>query len=150
MKVIRIIKNQKGGAIVELAIVLPFLVILVAGVIEFSLVFYNKQVITNASKEGARIGIADWKAPSDWSGEDAEPVDIPYIKTKVDAYCQNRLITFGDPGSPDLQPPPSGVGDDDGTYLTVTVEYDYKFLLPSVIGLSPSITLTAATVMMNN
>jgi hypothetical protein len=142
------IKNQKGAAIVEFAIGLPFFVILFAGVLEFSLVFYNKQVLANASKEGARVGIADWKASSDWSGDDPELVDINYIEERVNTYTQNLLITFGDSGTPNTTV--LGVGDDDGTYLTVTVDYNYKFLLPSVIGLSPSINLTAETVMMNN
>ena len=46
--------DQKGVAAVEFAIVLPFLVLLICGTIEFGLMFYNKQVITNASREGVR------------------------------------------------------------------------------------------------
>ena len=45
--------NQKGAALIEFAIVLPLLLLLVFGAIEFGLLFYNKQVITNASREGA-------------------------------------------------------------------------------------------------
>jgi Flp pilus assembly protein TadG len=42
--------NQDGVAAVEFAIILPFLVILIFGMIEFSLVLFNKAMITNASR----------------------------------------------------------------------------------------------------
>ena len=59
MKTKRIITDQKGGALIELAIVLPLLVLLLIGAVEFGILYYNKQVITNASREGARAGIID-------------------------------------------------------------------------------------------
>ena len=51
------IREQRGGAAVEFAIVLPVLVLLIFGMIEFSTLLYDKGVITNASREGARAGI---------------------------------------------------------------------------------------------
>ena len=49
---------ERGAAVVEFAIVLPFLMLLLIGIIELGLLFYNQQVLTNASREGARSGIA--------------------------------------------------------------------------------------------
>ena len=49
-------KSQSGASAVEFAIVLPILVLLVFGIIEFSVAFYDKAMITNASREGARAG----------------------------------------------------------------------------------------------
>ena len=49
--------NQRGAAAVEFAIVLPILLLLFAGVTEFGIMYYNKQVLTNASREGARAGV---------------------------------------------------------------------------------------------
>ena len=46
-----IIKDQKGGALIEFAIVLIFLVPLAFGIIEFGLLAYNKHVIANASMQ---------------------------------------------------------------------------------------------------
>ncbi|MCK5219206.1 pilus assembly protein, partial [bacterium] len=48
------LKNQRGAAAVEFAIVLPLLALILFGTIDFALLFYNKQVLTNASREGAR------------------------------------------------------------------------------------------------
>jgi Flp pilus assembly protein TadG len=51
------IKNQQGVAAVEFALILFPLVLLVFGTIEFSTLLYDKAMITNASREGARAGI---------------------------------------------------------------------------------------------
>ena len=49
-------KNNKGASAVEFALVLPILIVLLFGIVEFGLLMYNKAVITNASREGARDG----------------------------------------------------------------------------------------------
>jgi Flp pilus assembly protein TadG len=41
---------------VELALVLPFLLLVVAGVVDLGLLYWEKHLITNASREGARAG----------------------------------------------------------------------------------------------
>jgi Flp pilus assembly protein TadG len=50
-------ENQRGAALVEFAIVLPLLLLLVFGIIEFGFLLYDQAVITNASREGARKGV---------------------------------------------------------------------------------------------
>ena len=57
-------KNQTGASAVEFAIVLPILVLLVFGIIEFSVALYDKAMITNASREGARAAIVFRVPPS--------------------------------------------------------------------------------------
>ena len=51
-------QNQKcrsrGQSLVETAIVLPIVLLLVMGIIDFGLLFNNYIVISNASREGAR------------------------------------------------------------------------------------------------
>jgi Flp pilus assembly protein TadG len=44
------IREQRGGSALEFAIVLSLLVLILFGIIEFGLVLYNQQVITNASR----------------------------------------------------------------------------------------------------
>lgn len=48
------IRNQKGQALVEMALVLPILLMLVFGIIEFGRIFNAYIVVSNASREGAR------------------------------------------------------------------------------------------------
>jgi Flp pilus assembly protein TadG len=51
------LQSYRGASAVEFAIILPILILLVFGIIEFSLALYDKAMITNASREGARAGI---------------------------------------------------------------------------------------------
>lgn len=49
-------RKEKGQGLVELAIILPLLLIILLGTIDFGRVFYAYVTITNASREGARYG----------------------------------------------------------------------------------------------
>ena len=49
--------NNKGNAAIEFAIILPLFLFICLGIIEFSVLLYDKAMITNASREGARKGI---------------------------------------------------------------------------------------------
>ena len=50
-------KRRRGAVAIETALMFPLLVLLIFGMIEFGLLLYNRQVLTNASREGARFGI---------------------------------------------------------------------------------------------
>jgi Flp pilus assembly protein TadG len=49
-------KRAEGQSLVELVIILPILLIILLGVIDFGRVFYAYVTITNAAREGARYG----------------------------------------------------------------------------------------------
>ncbi|WP_411720421.1 TadE/TadG family type IV pilus assembly protein [Mycetocola sp.] len=51
----RISRSEDGAAAVEFALVLPVLLLLILGLIEFSLVFNSQISLTNAAREGARV-----------------------------------------------------------------------------------------------
>ena len=126
----------------EFAIVLPLLVVLVFGIIEFSILFYNKAMLTNASREGAREGIV-------FVPDRASELGTlnANITDKVEAYCEDYLITFG--GGSLTVPTPIWSGTDPGSSLTVTAKYDYDFLvLPNfILSLIGGTDLEAVTVM---
>ena len=52
MRLVR--RNKKGQSVVEFALVLPILLLLMLGMIEFGFVFHEYLVITYAAREGAR------------------------------------------------------------------------------------------------
>ena len=129
-------KSEKGQSLVEFALILPLLVITVLGIAEFSILLYDKAVLTNASREGARFGIVA-RAPR-YTADDIRPV--------VEAYCANHLITFG--GSASVNVTASHPVQQFGYDLTVTVTYPYSFLaLPRFIGIGNTLNLRAVTVM---
>ena len=141
-RLIEKIKNQKGAALVEFAIVLPLLLMLVFGMIEFSIMFYDKAVITNASREGARAGIVYRFPSSNLNG-------VTY-RSHCWQLCSDRLITFGST-NPSVKEMTTVTGQctNAGDTITVTVTYPYEFLvLPNFITtLTGPIDLSAVTIM---
>ena len=136
-----ILKDKNGAAAVEFALILPLLILVVFGIIEFGLLLYNQQVITNASREGARAGIVVGLGRSE-----VPPGHETKSENAATNYCSSHLVTFSNNLSPlSIFSSTSGAavsGDD----LTVTVTYLYDFLILSNIGIGP-ITLDAKTIM---
>ncbi len=48
--------GERGTALVEFALVLPLLAVLVFGIIDFGRIFQSWVTLTNAAREGARLG----------------------------------------------------------------------------------------------
>ena len=104
--------------------------------------FYNKQVITNASREGARAGITGEKTDDE-------------IKNIVLTYCNreegpedDKLINLNNlNGSDELEAESVTVsGPDAENDLNVRVAYDYDFLFGSILGFTKK-TVSAQTIM---
>lgn len=55
MKTVSKLHKRRGQATVELALVTPLLMIIVVGIFEFGRAWNEKQVITNAARDGARV-----------------------------------------------------------------------------------------------
>ncbi|MDD4689587.1 MAG: TadE/TadG family type IV pilus assembly protein [Eubacteriales bacterium] len=53
-KTFKNLKNEDGQAVVEFAIILPLLILLICGVIEFGWLFSAKIATNNCAREGAR------------------------------------------------------------------------------------------------
>jgi Flp pilus assembly protein TadG len=49
-------RREQGAALVELALILPLLLVVIAGIVDFGFAFQRYEVITNAAREGARLG----------------------------------------------------------------------------------------------
>jgi len=48
--------DDRGSELIELAIVLPLLLIMAAAIVDFGFMFQRYEVLTNAAREGARLG----------------------------------------------------------------------------------------------
>jgi Flp pilus assembly protein TadG len=127
--------REKGVAAVEFALILPMLLLVLFMIIEFSIILYDKAVITNASREGARYGIV----------EDTPRRTAGAITATVNNYCLSNLISFG-PSTPVTTVSAACVTS--GNLLTVNVSYMYNFfVLPNFVGGATGLTLTGNTVM---
>jgi Flp pilus assembly protein TadG len=50
-------RSQKGAELIEFALVLPLLLLLVLGIVDFGFLFQRYEVVTNAAREGARLAV---------------------------------------------------------------------------------------------
>jgi Flp pilus assembly protein TadG len=132
------IKEEKGAALVEFAIVVPLLLLLVFGIIEFGVMIFDTTMLTNASREGARAGIV--YVPN-------STVPVSTINQVVNNYCANNLVTFGPVSTLNVQTAYTTVNS--MNLLTVTAMYHYDFLvMPGFISaLVGGVDLSAVTTM---
>lgn len=107
--------RQRGAAVVEFALILPILLILLVGTIDASLALYDKAVITNASREGARAGIVA-RNPS---------LSDAQIQQIVQNYLQGALVSLGSTSALPAVQIQKGIWNGDPT-LQVTVRYTFQ------------------------
>lgn len=101
--------GERGAAAIEFALILPILVVLVFGVIEFGRVFNAQISITNAAREGARyMAIHNSAADARTAAANAAPSLTPALSV----------------GSVDVSPAPCVLG----SPVTVTVHYTVDFV----------------------
>jgi Flp pilus assembly protein TadG len=140
------IREEHGGALVEFAIVMPLLLLLVGGLVDFGILYYNKQVLTNASREGARAGIV-----YELDGSNKKVITEENVQQIVQTYCSGRLWTFGGSSLPTA----TASGVESLIYpanLTVTVSFTHTFLFSSLLNIfggdfGPTLDISAETVM---
>jgi Flp pilus assembly protein TadG len=53
----RLRRDERGTALIEMAFTLPLLLLISVGIIEFGRAFQTWQVLTNAAREGARVAV---------------------------------------------------------------------------------------------
>jgi hypothetical protein len=139
-----LIRDKKGAAMAELAIVLPILLVVLFGIIECGLILYDKAVITNGSREGARAGIV-FRANA--TTGNYQPYTVTDIQGVVNTYLDNgnRLIP---PAAPSITVP-DGICTGTAFPLRVRVAYNYNFfVLPNLItSLTGPINLVGETIM---
>jgi Flp pilus assembly protein TadG len=142
MKTSAYLDNQRGAAAVETAIIFMLLMIFIFGIIEFGLLLFDKHILTNASREGARAGIVVGLNRS--TNE-----HLTVAGSEASSFCAAYLVGFGS------SPPTiaTSLTDSDGNgspsrgdALTVSLTYSYNFLFLSALGLLP-IQLDAVSTM---
>jgi Flp pilus assembly protein TadG len=142
--------DERGVSAVEFALLLPLLLLILFGIIEFGLILYDKAVITNASREVARAAIA--------LGTNA--TDIQQIKDDVILKYGNNVFSFRDNSelvSANIVITPTlGCANSTpafGNPIQINVRYDYTFLVLSpIVGLfggtwDPNLPIEATTTM---
>ena len=125
--------KRHGAAVVEFAIVAPIFFLLVFGMIEYGRMVMVQQVITNASREGARRAVLEGATTSEVVSAVNQMLDSAAVDSK------SVEVTV----SPD---PPEDAGFGAPVSVTVQVPFREVSWLPSPMYLG-STTLEARTVM---
>ena len=128
---------ERGAELIEFAIVAPILIFIIAGIADFGMMFRAYEAVTNAAREGARVGVLPG-------------YDAPDVQARVDTY----LAASGLAGSRTTTVANVPVATPAGVFTarSVTVQYIHQFAIlgaaaPLFGGNFGTITLNAVSVM---
>lgn len=124
-------KNEKGQSMVELALILPIIIVILFGILEFGRIFHSYLVITHAAREGVRYGTVG-KTDAEIIGRIREAAPLPEADTKLHV---TKLE-------------PSQSSRTSGLPLTVEITYDIALITPIFSDFLPNpVTLRAQSTM---
>ena len=138
MNIRRPFRSESGNAVIEMAFTLPLLLVIVMGIFDFGLMFQRFEILTNAAREGARVGVLPG-----YTMADATSRTNAYLATSnvpgATVTATAATVTIGTP--PVAKPA-----------VTVTVTYTYNYLwigpILNLIGSDlGSVTLQAVSTM---
>lgn len=116
--------RERGAAAVEFALVLPLLLVLLLGIIDFGLYFYNDLQLTHVARDAAR-----YLSVNDMSAANGAIDKANLVSTSI----TSRSVT------PGVQ----------GGESTIALQASYHFLtpLPRLVGLGSTLGIDASAVM---
>lgn len=107
---------------VELAIVLPVLLIVLIGIVQFALVYHARDVATTAAQEGARFAAAEGRTPEEGAARTRDVLESGLGETGAGF---------------------SVTAEDSGEIVIVEASGDYPLIIPWVTGNSIPIEVEA-------
>jgi len=102
--------GEKGQALVEFTLLVPIFLLLLFAIVDFGMGFYSWITVTNAAREGARLGVV---LATEQQIEDRvyQAADLPNESTQMTVTVTNAQ---GQPGES----------------VVVKVDYDYDLITP--------------------
>jgi len=126
---IKKLRDGKGQALVELAIMLPLILIILMGIFEFGRVFNAYLIVSHASREGARSAVVG----------DGDTEIITTIKDS---------LFYLDPTKLTINLSPNESMRSRGSSVTVSLRYDIDIIVPIIDSIIPNpLTLESKTIM---
>lgn len=137
---------ERGQALLEMALVLPIVLLISVGIFEFGRAYQTTQVMTNAAREGARVAILAGATQQD-------------VRDRVTTYLQGgQLPNYASATIAIDQAVTMSIGTKTATASRVTVSYPFSFMVlngvanlvanGTTLGGAP-LTLTASAAMRN-
>ena len=137
-------KNERGSALIEVALTLPLLLLVAAGIFEFGRAYQTQQVLTNAAREGARVAVL----PNQPSGA---------AQTRVTSYLTSGQLPNAGTATVTVTPTTISIGGTTTPGSRVSVSYPFSFMVLQpvarlVVGssnLGSALTMSASAEMRN-
>jgi Flp pilus assembly protein TadG len=124
-------RKRQGASVVEFAVVAPVFFLLVFGMIEYGRMVMVQQVLTNATREGARRAVLDGATTAE-------------VQTVVNDYLASSSINSA---TVTVSPnPPSSAGSGDPVTVSVSIGFNQVSWLPAPMFLGGR-TMNAQSVM---
>ncbi|MEM6331390.1 MAG: TadE/TadG family type IV pilus assembly protein [Planctomycetota bacterium] len=109
-------QRRRGASVVEFALVAPVFFLVVLGMIEFGRMAMVQQVLTNAAREGARVGVLDGATTAG-------------VTNKVDDYLASASISGA---AVQVSPnPPNAAAYGESVTVTVSISFNDVSWLPT-------------------
>jgi len=113
----RLRRDQRGTALIEMAFTLPMLLFISVGILEFGRAFQTWQVLTNAAREGARVAVLPG-------------IDDSMVTARVDEYIQAGVLDPSVTPTVTIQRNATiSYGSGTASGSKVTVSYPFKFMV---------------------
>jgi Flp pilus assembly protein TadG len=126
-------KNDHGAAALEFALVLPILIVVVFGIIDYGVVFAQNLALSNAARQAARFGAVEGRTCSQIISEATGTISGEMIAYKS-SNLTTPAVTRGGACTGATKPCTGSSGDS----VKVTINYQADFLLPMPIPGFPS------------
>jgi len=138
-------RDERGTALLEMALTLPLLLLVSAGIFEFGRGYQTWQVLTNAAREGARIAVLPGTTDSD-------------VQLRVTTYLEAGQLADASSAAVTITHNtaiPIGLGTASGSTVAVSYPFEFSVLQPIAELLVPtskagkSLSIVASATMRN-
>lgn len=111
-------ESERGQALVEFTMILPILLILLFGLIDFGRAFYTWMIVTNAAREGARIA--------------AVQANQSAVQARIyGSFCDNYPSDCSlDPGPMTIKWAGANIQGARGTPAVIEIDYAFEYVTP--------------------
>jgi Flp pilus assembly protein TadG len=135
--VLRLRRDTRGTALLEMALTLPLMLLVAAGIFEFGRAYQTWQIITNAAREGARIAVLPGTTDT-------------MVSDRVKTYMSDGQLSDYAAATVAIQRDATiAMGAGTATASKITVSYPFTFVMLQPISklINPSSTLGAPLTM---
>jgi Flp pilus assembly protein TadG len=108
------VRGERGAELIEFSLILPMLLLIILGILDFGFLFLRYEVVTNAAREGARVRVLPGYTHAD---------TVARVTQFLDASSLDDTPTV-----PDIPVAAVDIGGACMTLATVTVTYPHSYM----------------------